>query len=89
MILDTGYPQNFAGKILFDLFIETLDSKILTQIKRYFSERKCKFEEGRELYFMSEMPILLADDLIKFDVADSDLSLFLGNKKYERVEFNY
>ena len=46
MILDTGCPQNVAKKVWFDCFIDTLDSKFLTQIKRYSSKRKFKFGGG-------------------------------------------
>ena len=64
MILDAGCPQNVARKMWFGSFIDTLDSKFLTQIKRYSSERKFKFGGGRVLksFFYVEIPILLAGE---------------------------
>lgn len=56
----------------FDLFIDKLDGKVLTHIKRYSSERKLKFGEKWVLNssFYAEMLILLAGEnvLIKFDL---------------------
>ena len=64
MILDTVCPQNVAGKVWFDYFIGTFDTKFLTQIKQYSSKRKFKLGGGRVLksLFYVEIPILLAGE---------------------------
>lgn len=68
-------------------FIDTLDSKFLTQINQYSRKRKSKFGGGRVLksLFYVDISISLASEnvSIKFDVADSE------KEKYDRVEFNY
>ena len=64
MILDTVCPQNVTGKVWFDYFIGTFDTKFLTQIKQYSSKRKFKLGGGGVLksLFYVEIPILLAGE---------------------------
>ena len=84
MILDTGCPQNVAGKMWADCFIESLDDRMTTKVKQMSSNSKFKFGGGRILQslYCLEVPILIAGEETKltFDVVDSELPLLLGKE---------
>ena len=88
MILDTGCPNNVAGKVWVDCFIDSLNIDLAEKVKTYLSKRTFKFR-GRHILtslYHTEVPILLADGtvIIDFDIVDIHVALLLGKQTIKK-----
>jgi len=84
MILDTGCPQNVAGSVWTQCFLESMSESMHEKVTEQTSNNKFKFGGGRVFKSLKKIkaPIMIAHQItfIEFDVVDSDLPLLLGKQ---------
>ena len=84
MILDTGCPQNVAGSVWTDCFLDSMSDSMRKKVTEQSSSNKFKFGGGRVFKSIKRIkaPIMIANQItfIEFDVVETDLPLLLGKQ---------
>ena len=84
MILDTGCPQNVAGFVWTQCFLDSMSEKMFNCVEKADSTNKFKFGGGRVVQSMYKLraPVMIAGELtyLTFDVVDIELPLLLGKE---------
>jgi len=84
MILDTGCPQNVAGLVWTQCFLDSMSDRMFKCVEEIESESKFKFGGGRVLKSLYKLkaPVMIAGELtyLTFDVVDTELPLLLGKQ---------